>query len=78
MNKRIKELIQIADLSAAGLMASGASEEAIQNRSKVILAGLIVRECADVLMEMHTKANGNHNYYHHASVQLKEHFGAEL
>jgi len=46
MNERIKELIQMADLCAAGLMASGASEEEIQNRSKVVLAELIVRECA--------------------------------
>ncbi len=48
MNERIKELIQMADLCAAGLMASGASEEEIQNRSKVVLAGLIVRECVEV------------------------------
>ncbi len=49
MNERIKELIQMADLCAAGLMASGASEEEIQNRSKVVLAGLIVRDCQDNL-----------------------------
>lgn len=50
MNERIKELIQMADLCAACLMASGATEEEIQNRSKVVLANLIVRECADVAL----------------------------
>jgi hypothetical protein len=50
MNERIKELIQMADLCAAGLMASGATEEEIQNRSKVVLVSLIVRECADVAL----------------------------
>jgi hypothetical protein len=47
VNERIKELIQMADLCAAGLMASGATEEEIQNRSKVVLANLIVQECID-------------------------------
>jgi hypothetical protein len=36
-----KELIQMADLCAAGLMASGATEEEIQHRSKVVLAELV-------------------------------------
>jgi hypothetical protein len=55
MNERIRELIQMADLCAAGLMASGASEEEIQNRSKIVLAGLIVRECADIAQQ-HNKS----------------------
>jgi hypothetical protein len=75
MNKRIKELIQIADLCAAGLMASGASEEEIQNRSKVILAGLIVRECADILDNQIAPSNHLMNSLGH---KLKQHFGAEL
>ena len=48
MNERIRELIQMADLCAAGLMASGATEEEIQTRSKVVLANLIVQECAEI------------------------------
>ena len=35
----------------------------------------ILQECCDKLMEMHENVNGDHNYYHHASVQLKQHFG---
>jgi hypothetical protein len=50
MNSKTLELIQMADLCAAGLMASGASEEEIQNRSKVVLAELIIRECADIAL----------------------------
>ena len=41
------------------------------------VAELIVRESCYKLMEMHKNANDNHNYYHHASVQLKQHFGIE-
>ena len=41
MNERTKEFIQMADLCAAGLMASGATEEEIQTRSKVVLAELV-------------------------------------
>ena len=52
MNERTEELIQMADLCAAGLMASGATEEEIQARSKVVLAGLVRADereaCAEV------------------------------
>ena len=41
MSERTEELIQMADLCAAGLMASGATEEEIQTRSKVVLAELV-------------------------------------
>ena len=41
------------------------------------VAELIVSESCYKLMEMHKNANDNHNYYHHASVQLKQHFGIE-
>jgi hypothetical protein len=54
MNERTKELIQMADLCAASLMASGATEEEIQTRSKVVLAELVradEREACAVLCE---------------------------
>jgi len=41
MKERTKELIQMADLCAASLMASGATEEQIQHRAKVVLAELV-------------------------------------
>jgi hypothetical protein len=74
MNERIRELIQMADLCAAGLMASGASEEEIQNRSKVVLAGLIVNQCADIAQQ--------HNKSPVAAplaigYVIREHFGVE-
>jgi len=55
-----KELIQMADLCAAGLMASGATEEEIQHRSKVVLAELIrkdEREACAVLCETECAQN---------------------
>jgi hypothetical protein len=79
MNERIKELIQMADLCAAGLMASGASEEEIQNRSKVVLAELIVRECAnhcDLLLD-HKMSSEWSRGTHDCSKAIKKHFGVE-
>ena len=78
MNERIRELIQMADLCAAGLMASGASEEEIQNRSKIVLAGMIVRECAGIC---HKMAEDSDSYVVHdgdtCAEQIKKHFGVK-
>ena len=40
-------------------------------------AELIVQECVAKLFAMDDAVNGNHNYYRHAAVQIKEHFGVE-
>lgn len=37
----------------------------------------VLNECCDKLVSMHEKANGNHNYYLHAAVELRRHFGIE-
>jgi len=37
-------------------------------------AELIVDECCVKLLDMDSKANGNHNYYKHAAIELKRHF----
>jgi hypothetical protein len=60
MNERTKELIQMADLCAAGLMASGATEEEIQARSKVVLADLVradEREACAEVCDKYAEAN---------------------
>jgi hypothetical protein len=76
MNERIRELIQMADLCAAGLMASGASEEEIQNRSKVVLSGLIVRECVRYFNEDYER-DFDSLWREDLSKGIKEHFGVE-
>jgi hypothetical protein len=40
-------------------------------------AELIIDECCGKLLDMHEKTNGNHNYYKHAAIQIKNHFGAK-
>jgi hypothetical protein len=79
MNERIRELIQMADLCAAGLMASGASEEEIHNRSKVVLAELIVRECISVVDD--AERGGSNEVWDNAVKfirrDLQEHFGVK-
>jgi hypothetical protein len=74
MNERIRELIQMADLCAAGLMASGASEEEIQNRSKIVLAELIVRECVDIALVSSHKKDDMGSII---ANNIKKHFGVE-
>ena len=74
MNERIQELIQMADLCAASLMASGATEEEIQNRSKVVLAELIVRECSTIADKWVDDTDNGQNY---PSETIKQHFGVE-
>jgi hypothetical protein len=76
MNERIKELIQMADLCAAGLMASGATEEEIQNRSKVVLANLIVRECVRYFNEDYQR-DFDSLWREDLSKGIKQHFGVE-
>ena len=76
MNERIKELIQMADLCAAGLMASGASEEEIQNRSKVVLANLIVKECVRYFKEDYQR-DFDSLWREDLSKGIKQHFGIE-
>jgi hypothetical protein len=76
MNERIKELIQMADLCAAGLMASGATEEEIQNRSKVVLANLIVKECVRYFKEDYQR-DFDSLWREDLSKGIKQHFGIE-
>lgn len=70
MNTRIQELIKIADYSGALLMASGATEEEIQMRSKVVLAELVIRESIEVM-----KANDYHGEW--LGEKIKDHFGVK-
>jgi len=76
MNERIKELIQMADLCAANLMASGATEEEIQNRSKVVLANLIVKECVRYFKEDYQR-DFDSLWREDLSKGIKQHFGIE-
>ena len=41
-------------------------------------AELIVDECCLKLLDMDEKTKGNHNYYKHAALEVKKHFGVEL
>lgn len=40
-------------------------------------AELIVQECCLKLLNMDEKTKGNHNYYKHAALEVKKHFGVE-
>ena len=66
MNDRIKVLWKQAESHTT-------TTGELRNR----FAELIVRECVAKLFAMDDAVNGNHNYYRHAAVQIKEHFGVE-
>jgi len=75
MNERTKELIQMADLCAAGLMASGATEEEIQTRSKVVLADLVradEREACAKVVEDYCGAWDDEGYALAAAIRARE------
>jgi hypothetical protein len=40
-------------------------------------AELIVKECANRLVDMDQQVKGQHNYYKHASIQVMLHFGVQ-
>ena len=61
MNEKIKELY---------LESLDASREFCYQR----FGELVLDECCLKLLDMDEKTNGNHNYYKHAALQLKQHF----
>ena len=69
MNARIRVLAK-----QAGLIEYS-TDSKLQNAEK--FAELIVQECVAKLFAMDDAVNGNHNYYRHAAVQIKQHFGVE-
>ena len=66
MNKRLRELMVQADYPAP--------EIALRAQK---LAELVVAECCLKLLKMDEKTKGNHNYYKHAALEIKRHFGVE-
>jgi hypothetical protein len=53
-------------------LCGNADEECLEK-----FAELIVDECCAKLLDMDSKANGNHNYYKHAALEIKQHLGVE-
>ena len=41
------------------------------------LANLVLDECCLKLLDMDEKTDGNHNYYKHAALEIKRHFGVD-
>jgi hypothetical protein len=42
------------------------------------LAELLVVDCCQKLIDMDQQVKGSHNYYRHAAIQIRLHFGLEL
>jgi hypothetical protein len=68
MNERIK---QLAARSNFGHMENG---EVVYDHRLEKFAELIVDDCCVKLLDMDSRANGNHNYYKHAAIELKRYF----
>ena len=72
MSKRIKELIeQSITIEEYGWGAS------YENFDREKFAELIVQDCYQRLLDMDQQVKGSHNYYKHAAIQIKLHFGVE-
>ncbi len=73
MNERIRELAKQATNYIDPTINGGVCWELDQQK----FAQLIVQECCFKLLDMNEKTKGDHNYYKHASLKIKEHFGVE-
>lgn len=71
MNSRLKELAIEANLIASEPNGFDPTRLSISQQK---FAELIIDECCVKLLDMDGKANGNHNYYKHAAIELKRHF----
>lgn len=74
MNDRIKELAEQATVDIKDEYGHWIGSELDLEK----FAELIVDECCVKLLDMDGKANGIHNYYKHAAIELKRHFKERL
>jgi hypothetical protein len=72
MNERIKQLSKQATTYHYGGLGT---EIEVFNKEK--FAELIVEDCYQKLIDMDQRVKGSHNYYKHAAIQIREHFGVE-
>ena len=76
MNERINELFDLAlDVAVPETWTNLNPAQVTKLKEK--FAELIVDECCLKLWSMHERVKGNHNYYGHAALELKRHFGVE-
>jgi hypothetical protein len=78
MNQRIQEIAEQAKKHALDTMIKIADkQEALKIYSESYdrkFAELIIDECCSELLDMDKKANGNHNYYKYAAIEIKRSF----
>ena len=70
MHDKIREFERLSGLEIYGLGKDRAKWEATITK----FAELFVDECCLKLLDMDEKTKGNHNYYKHAAIQIKQHF----
>lgn len=72
MNELIDTLAKVAGydmINKAAMRVFGFDKEKF--------AELIIAECCLKLLSMDEKTKGNHNYYKHAALEVKKHFGVK-
>ena len=79
MNERIKQLAKEAGYYLYDLTETHECKTVETDRTDEWItlekfAQLIVDECCVKLLDMDGKANGSHNYYKHAAIELKRRF----
>ena len=82
MNERIRELFQQSSIEAFDHTVIGSNpRDYVCIYNKVFdpekFAESIVDECCLKLLNMDEKTKGSHNYYKHAALEIKKHFGVE-
>jgi len=73
MNERIKELYQQAYDSVHEFQAGMLVLDPVEEK----FAELIIQDCYQKLVDMDQQVKASHNYYKHAAIQIRLHFGIE-
>jgi hypothetical protein len=73
MNERIRELAEQSKKKPFGDSWCYADPQEFEQQ----FAELIVNECYEKLISMDQQVKGSHNYYKHAAIQIKLHFGVK-
>jgi len=75
MNEKFKQLALEAKMGTADFDA-GSYYVATPDRMQ-LFAESIVQDCYQKLIDMDQQVKATHNYYKHAAIQIKLHFGLE-
>lgn len=68
---------RLAEIPLSPSQFSGVLTANVSEYDLAKFAELTINECCAKLLAMDEKAGNNHNYYRHAAIEIKRHFGVD-